>query len=91
MFSSFVIHVVDITSPHIANNIATVNNELVELDSLHKPTIVFFNKSDILHDKEIEKYVRAHYPEAIIGSVFSGEGLDLLRERMLDLYDGMML
>ena len=80
-------NLISLPAPDIDINIETVNLELVELESLNKPTILFFNKSDLLEKDGVRNHITAHYPEAIIGSVITGEGIDLLRQRILGLYN----
>jgi len=80
--SDFLIHVIDITAPDLNTNIATVEKELAELESLNKPTILFFNKADLLFESDIADRLKLKYPDCITGSVIDDQGLDEIRDKI---------
>ncbi|HPJ37410.1 MAG TPA: GTPase HflX [Spirochaetota bacterium] len=83
----FIIHVVDIHSRHIGTDIDTVEKELHSLGCLNKPSILFFNKSDVLqHADQIEAVIH-RYPGALTGSALTGDGMNELKEAVSMLHD----
>jgi GTP-binding protein HflX len=86
--ADFLIHVADISSPDIQTNIATVYREIHDLGCENKPTILFFNKVDLLADEARANSTRNNYPGAIIGSMLRGGGRDELKSMILGIYDG---
>ncbi|MBO5059992.1 MAG: GTPase HflX [Clostridia bacterium] len=48
--ADFLIHVVDVSAPQYENNIKVVNSVLEELHAAGKPTIIVYNKIDLLPD-----------------------------------------
>lgn len=85
--ASAILHVVDITSPDIYGNIATVDEEILALEAQDIPQILFFNKTDLLEDDRVINEMLLHHPRALFGSVKSGDGLDALIDRLGELYD----
>lgn len=83
----FLIHVVDINFSDIEKKIKTVNDELGELNCHDKRTIIFFNKSDAVRKKELIDKISNLYPGAIIGSAKNGDGIDLLKTQICNIYD----
>ncbi|MEJ5360691.1 MAG: GTPase HflX [Spirochaetota bacterium] len=82
-YSDFIIHVVGLDMD-IEKAVKVVNHELQLLDCSNKPVIVYFNKLDIAKDETIQ-YVRLHYPDAILGSSLTGEGIQVLKERIIEI------
>jgi len=83
--ADFIIHVVDVNSLNLKKNIQTVHAELEEMESLHKPTIVFFNKTDLL-DKEKLLLIQGQFPHDIFGSIKNKKGIVDLKEKILDIH-----
>ncbi|KAB1155903.1 GTPase HflX [Tenacibaculum aiptasiae] len=65
--ADLLLHVVDISHPNFEDHIASVNKILDEIDSVHKPTVMVFNKIDaythevIDEDDLITEKTKAHY------------------------------
>lgn len=78
--ADFLIHVVDIASPDIDMDIRTVDTELAAIESTGKPTILFFNKTDLLDGETAISLERSRYPGAVAGSVVTGQGIEALME-----------
>ncbi|MDY6934758.1 MAG: GTPase HflX [Spirochaetota bacterium] len=87
--ADFLIHLIDITSRDIENNIKTVENELLALECLNKPNIMFFNKIDSLQNCGVREFIMNRYPYPIIGSAIKRIGIDELRERFIFIYDSI--
>jgi len=78
------VHMVDITHPDAEEQFETVERTLKELGLADKPTVVAFNKVDLLADSEgapvelgeIEGALRIEHPEAVLVSAAKGWNLD---------------
>ncbi len=82
--ADFLIHIIDISSNNLGKNIEVVNRELMELQCEEKPSILFFNKADLLENYDI---IQNKYPDAIIGSVKQNIGLFELKQRIVEIFD----
>lgn len=82
VLADFLIHVLDITSPHVEIHEKTTLEVLGELGAADKPMITVFNKIDRLADADKLILLRASHPGAIYLSAKSGEGVDALRAEM---------
>ena len=49
--SDLLLHVVDISHPNFEDHIESVNKTLLEINSLNKPTLLIFNKTDLYSPK----------------------------------------
>ena len=76
---------VDVTQPNVQEQILAVEEVLKELDALDKPTLMVFNKIDKLEDMIDMPILRHKYPDYVEVSALSGEGLDQLTEKLLDI------
>jgi GTPase len=85
--ASFLVHVVDISSPDMSTSIQTVRKELTELGCADKPTLMFFNKSDLLPDEAVINSMRNNFPGAVIGSAYKRTGLDELKSMIIGMMD----
>ncbi|HSV96058.1 MAG TPA: GTPase HflX [Spirochaetota bacterium] len=83
----FIIHVIDITARNHSQNIRTVEKELAALECVDIPTVLFFNKIDRAESVELIDAVGNRHPSAIMGSAITGEGIDRLKNVMIELYD----
>ncbi len=81
----FLIHVIDISSHDIDTSIRTVMHELKALECHDKPQVLFFNKADTCLTEVIEA-VQNKYPDALVGSARTGDGISDLKNRLADLY-----
>jgi GTP-binding protein HflX len=89
--AQFLIHVIDLTANDVTTNIATVENEMVRLEASGKPTISFFNKSDLVTDESRINIIKTRYPDAIIGSAAKNEGINELKNRLLYLLESQVI
>lgn len=84
-YSDFIIHVVGL-DVNIDRSVSVVDHELQLLECNHKPNILFFNKCDIVSPNVIH-HVRLLYPDSIIGSCLTGEGIRNLKEKMIKIIE----
>ncbi|MFC1713285.1 GTPase HflX [Candidatus Poribacteria bacterium] len=79
------LHVVDASQPNVHEQINAVEEVLKELGALDKPTLMAFNKIDALEDKLELPILRQKYPNYVEISALSGEGLDVLKAKLLEI------
>ena len=84
VLSQFLIHVVDINSSNIEEYMQTTEDVLAEIGTGKKESILVFNKVDIAEPYLLRR-LRHEYPAAIFMSAKTGEGLEDLHERMVDI------
>ena len=77
------LHVVDVSQPNVHEQINAVEEVLRELDALDKPMLMAFNKMDALEDMLELPILRQKYPDHVEISALSGEGLDVLKAKLL--------
>ena len=77
--ADLIVHVVDGSHPDPFSQIDAVNDVLADIDVVGAiPTIVAFNKSDLMGEAVRER-IEALMPDAYVVSAYSGEGVDELR------------
>jgi GTP-binding protein HflX len=86
--ADILIHVVDLSHPNMDEQVAAVEEVLEELGANHKPVITALNKLDVIDMTAAEQTERVktalnEYPNAVVFSALTGQGLDDLR-KMLD-------
>jgi GTP-binding protein HflX len=79
--ADLVIHVADAASPELAEQIEAVRTVLGEIGAGHVPEILALNKIDLVADRS---RLSARYPDAVPISAATGEGLDVLLERVAE-------
>jgi GTP-binding protein HflX len=82
--ADFIIHVLDVANPNVAQHFATTMEVLGELGAADNPIITVFNKVDAADAKTLN-LVRAQHPDALFISVRTGQGLDRLLARCEEL------
>jgi len=85
VLSDFLVHVLDLNAPEVEAFHHTTLEVLQELGADQKRIITVFNKTDLCANEAQRLAIRVHHPDAVFVSAQTGEGLDLLRERMADL------
>jgi len=83
--SDFLIHLLDASQPEALEFYNTTMRVLTELGADEKRMLVALNKIDKVADPAVLAGLRRHFPEAIFISVYTGEGLSALVERMDDM------
>ena len=80
-----ILHVVDGSHPDPISQINAVNEVLANISGVEDiPQIMALNKSDMMSDAARERF-SSLYPDAVIVSAFSGENLQILRNRLEEL------
>jgi GTP-binding protein HflX len=85
--SSLILHVVDISSDLAEVQMRAVDKVLDELDAGHIPQLLVWNKIDNITDEEelLEIEIAAEEAGAILISTLTGEGLDALQEKVVEI------
>jgi GTP-binding protein HflX len=77
------LHVVDASNPTAEEQIRAVNGVLKELGCADKETLLVLNKVDRLADRSYLDVLQKHHPRAIPVSARAGQGLDDLRDAVM--------
>ncbi len=80
--SDFLIHVVDASHSHSADQQEAVMQVLTELGAEDKPLVTVFNKSDLVADQYELRHRVVDTPNSVYLSAKSGEGLQYLMRQM---------
>jgi len=83
--SDFLIHLLDASQPEVMEFYNTTMKVLRELGADEKRMIVALNKIDKVEDPVALAALRRHFPEAVLISAHTGQGLDELVERMAEM------
>jgi len=84
VLAEFLIHVLDASQPRVTEYYDTTMKVLAELGADTKRMLVVFNKMDRVTDPATVAVLRRRFPEALFISVWTGEGLPALIERISD-------
>ena len=79
------LHVADASNPQAEEQVKAVNQVLKELDCADKPTLLVLNKVDRLTDLSYLHVLQKHHPRAVAVSAATGQGLDGLREAVMEM------
>jgi len=77
--ADLLLHVVDAADPDRARQMRAVEGVLEEILETPRPTMLVFNKSDLLADPDLAAGLRVEYPGSFVISAATGDGLDQLR------------
>ena len=72
--ADLLVHVVDVSHPHHAEQIKAVNGVLAEIGAEGKPTLMVFNKIDQAESHLVQQILALHHPSVGI-SALTGEGM----------------
>jgi len=81
--ADLLLHVADLGSRQVLHQVATVEEVLKDLDCQDLPTILVLNKVDIMADPVDLQIVKRKYPEHVVICALRGQGLKVLRERII--------
>jgi GTP-binding protein HflX len=79
------LHVIDASNPTAEEQIRAVNKVLAELGCADKPTLLVLNKIDRVADLSYLQVLQAHHPRAVAVSAAAGQGLDDLRDAVIEM------
>ncbi len=80
--ADLILHIIDITHPNVAEQAATVEETLAELDATEVPLLIALNKIDRLDNPDDVIEQMAPYPNSLAISAKTGKGLDILLDRI---------
>lgn len=89
--ADILLHVVDIASDDVIDRIAAVNDVLNEIAADNLPVLYVFNKVDLLGSRDVKASLLSRYPNYVIVSAKTGEGLDVLRVKLLGFFRELIL
>lgn len=84
--AKLLLHVVDASSPIAEEQIRAVNAVLKELQCDGKPTVLVLNKADRVTDRSYLDVLMSHHPKSVVVSAATGQGLDELRETVVEAF-----
>jgi GTPase len=85
--SDILLHVVDASSPMLEEHITVVNETLKTLNALGKPTVIVFNKIDLVGDREyILRLMQDRQPSCAI-SAARAINIESLKENIIKVMD----
>jgi GTP-binding protein HflX len=84
--ANLLLHVVDASHPQAAEQIDAVNTVLETLNASELPTLMVFNKIDLLKEQVELQILRAKYPDSVAISAETGEGLELLKAELAERF-----
>lgn len=82
VIADFLIHVLDASHPRVLEFFDTTKSVLESIGDHHKEMLVVFNKMDRVTDPSTRILLRHRFPDAVFISVHTGEGIDLLIDRI---------
>jgi GTP-binding protein HflX len=85
LYSDLLLLVVDISDPFYKDKIRASYSVLEEIGAHEKPTILVFNKIDVLPGDKLE-LIRYEYPNGVFISAKQGKGLDGLFSKMEEYF-----
>ncbi|MEY2718637.1 MAG: hypothetical protein RLZZ273_3 [Bacteroidota bacterium] len=85
--ADIILHVVDISNPHYRDHMAVVEDTLKNLGAEQTPTIVVFNKIDVVADQHVLHDAEAETPGCVFVSAHRGLNLLRLLEAMQTTYE----
>ena len=80
--ADLLLHVVDIASPELDEQIAAVRAVLTEIEAHEQPTLMVFNKLDALDPGLDPEGIATRHGGGLLVSAQTGEGLDALRAEL---------
>jgi GTPase len=86
--ADILVHVIDVSHPLFEEQIAVVNETLEDLGAQGKPTVMVFNKVDLLGNRNILTYVSANFANAVCISAERGINVSALTEALVSLLEG---
>ncbi len=89
--ADILLHVVDVSNPQFAEQIAVVNETLDDLHALGKPTVMVLNKIDRLEDRSVVAEAAKLYPPAVGISAARGIRIGALKDEIVRLLESNVI
>jgi len=86
--ADLLLHVVDVSSEDAEQQALNAVKVLKEIGCADKQTLVLFNKCDVVRSQSHFDFMQTAYPEAICISAKSGLNLDLLKQKVIEIFEG---
>ncbi len=86
--SDLLIHLVSVVHSRYEDHIQVVHETLEEIGAANRPTLLVFNKVDVLLYPDQIARIHAAYPESVFASALRGTGLEALKARLVTLLSG---
>jgi GTP-binding protein HflX len=83
--ADFLIHVIDVNNPDLEEHAKTTLRVLGEIGVVDRRVITVFNKIDLRGDNGPLTSLHMHHPDAIYLSAHTGEGIDVLLHRIVEV------
>ena len=84
--ANLLLHVVDVSHPEAESQIDAVDEVLKELGAFERPTLMLFNKIDLLKEEGHIQLFRNKYPDSLAISAQSGKGLQALKDLLAERF-----
>ena len=84
--AELLLHVVDVSHPEAESQIDAVDEVLKELGAFEQPTLMLFNKIDLLEEEGHIQLFRSKYPDSLAISAQNGAGLEPLKELLAERF-----
>ena len=85
--TDLLLHVADISSPVIHNQIEAVNSVLKELGCDKNPTIMVFNKVDAVKEEAVIPLLRSRYKDCVMISAKTHQGIEDLKRKIVEMLE----
>jgi GTP-binding protein HflX len=86
--ADLLLHIVDVSSDDAESQAENAKKVLNEIGCKEKNVLVLLNKADIVKNQSQFELLQTIYPDAICISAKTGINLDILREKVLEIYTG---
>jgi GTP-binding protein HflX len=84
--ADLLLHIVDVAHPEAESQIDAVDEVLKELGALERPTLMLFNKIDLLEEAGHIQLFQSKYPDSLAISAQDGAGLEALKELLAERF-----
>ena len=84
--ADLLLHVVDVSHPEAESQINAVDEVLKELGAFERPTLMLFNKIDLLAEEGHIQLFRSKYPDSLAISAEEGTGLQALKDLLAERF-----
>ncbi|MCX6134700.1 MAG: GTPase HflX [Ignavibacteriales bacterium] len=85
--ADLLLHVIDVSAKTFEDQIKVVNETLAELGADERPTLLVFNKIDLLTDRTVLQALSAEYPNSVFISAARGINILGLKDAVLQLLE----